>query len=67
MSISMSKRLNNFKSSDRPKECLFIWVRDLIISSLLIDLKMSFSMSKRLNHFKSSYRSKECVFLWVRD
>ena len=60
MSVSMSKRTNHFKSSYQPEECLFLWLREWIISSLL-------SISKGLNHFKTSYRSKECLFLWVRD
>ena len=67
MSFSMSERLNHFKSSHWPKECLFLWVRDWIISSLLFDENMSSSMIKRLNHFKSTYILKEGVFLWVRE
>ena len=59
MSFSMSKNMDHFKFTYRPKECLFLWVRDWIISSFLSTKGMSFSTSKRLTHFKSSYQPKE--------
>ena len=39
MSFSIRKKLNYFKSSYWPEECLFLYIRSWIISSLLIDLE----------------------------